>query len=181
MWISLAKSIYVVNKNKVNAVISYSGACLCGIIIFVLIYGTSVINPTNVNWLLHNGSDLAQHYLGWEAFRKAEWQFPIGLLNNLRYPGYSSIVYTDSIPLFAIVFKVLSPFLPEKFQYFGLYGLLCFVMQGLITTKIVRTCNTNPLVTVIVSAIEIISPIMIFNIFTYELYSIRQYWDIKKL
>lgn len=41
-----------------------------------------------------------------------------------------SVLYTDSIPLFAIFFKALSPLLPETFQYFGLFGLMCYMLNG---------------------------------------------------
>lgn len=41
-----------------------------------------------------------------------------------------SIVYTDSIPLFALLFKILSPLLPANFQYFGLFELLSYALMG---------------------------------------------------
>lgn len=104
------------------------GAVL-GAVFFVGIYGFGVLNVTNDSWLL-TGWDLQQHYIGWKFFREAEWGFPIGVHNALTYPYGISVLYTDSIPLFAVFFKLLSPILPETFQYFGLFGLMCFMLNG---------------------------------------------------
>lgn len=117
------------------------GAVL-GIIFFVAIYGFSVLNFTNDAWLL-TGRDLQQHYIGWKAFRSADWTFPIGMHNRLTYPYEISVLYTDSIPLFAIIFKLLSPVLPQTFQYFGLFGLTCFIMNGGIGALLVARFSRN--------------------------------------
>lgn len=102
---------------------------LIGAVLFVLIYGFSVLNVTNDAWLL-TGKDLQQHYIGWKYYRDAAWNFPIGLHDGLTHPYMVSVLYTDSIPLFAIFFKALSPLLPETFQYFGLFGLMCYMLNG---------------------------------------------------
>lgn len=104
-------------------------ATLIGIVAFILLYGIKVLNPSYDSWLLNNNSDLTQHYLGWKFFRKSEWHFPIGLIDGLTAKPIS-IIYTDSIPIFAIFWKLLSPILPETFQYFGLWGLGCFILQA---------------------------------------------------
>ena len=40
---------------------------LLGALIFLLLYGVRVLDPTSVDWILNNPSpDPAQHYLGWE-------------------------------------------------------------------------------------------------------------------
>jgi hypothetical protein len=41
----------------------------------------------------------------------------------------SSVVFTDSIPLLAFVFKTLAPLLPAAFQYWGFWILAGFVFQ----------------------------------------------------
>ena len=40
-----------------------------------------------------------------EAYRNSDWHFPIGMIDSLVYPNQTSVIYTDSIPLFAIFFK----------------------------------------------------------------------------
>ena len=111
----------------------YLGA-IVGTVVFFLIYGVWVGVPTNVTWLHHSMdlegiADLTQHELGWEMYRRSPWTFPYGLFFGLS-PEPLSIVYTDSIPLLAVLFKLLSPVLPADFQYMGLFELLTYILMG---------------------------------------------------
>ncbi len=112
---------------------SYRRAFLCGTLIgcaaFFVSFGWKVLDPERTAWLL-GGGDPTQHYLGWVAFRNSAWHFPPGLTDMLANPHNASIVYTDSIPLFALAFKLFRAYLPERFQYLGLFGLSCFLLQG---------------------------------------------------
>ena len=103
-----------------------------GLLIFFAIYGFSVVNVQNDSFLI-NGyieKDIAQHYRGWVLFRNSPWQFPLGVGQNLAYPYGTAVSYTDSIPLFAIFFKIFRSILPQTFQYFGIFVMLCFGLQG---------------------------------------------------
>ena len=103
--------------------------CALGIVVFVAVCGVRILDFTYTDWLTAKVDSL-QHFLGWQAFRQTQWTFPIGLTNALSYPQAVSIVYTDSIPLLAIPFKLISPLLPVAFQYIGLWDLLCYALQG---------------------------------------------------
>lgn len=122
----------------------FLAGCILGMIIFMLIYGVKIINPTYDDWIYQKSGDINQHYIGWQFYRKSSWSFPIGLIEGLSEQKVS-MMYTDSIPLFAVIFKVLSPLLPETFQYMGLWGIFCFAMQGglgtLITAKLEEEQN----------------------------------------
>lgn len=117
-------------------------AGVIGAIIFILIYGVKVLNVTNDGWL-NAADDFTQQYVGWIFYRKADWALKIGTFNTLSFPNYASIIYTDSIPLFAVLFKVLSGILPETFQYFGLYGFLCYILQGIFAFTLLRKYINN--------------------------------------
>ena len=86
-----------------------------GAFVFITIYGTKILNPCYTDWLM-SGGDLSQHYLGWKMYRNGDWTFPIGLTDQLAYPHYTSVIFTDSIPVFAVFFKLISPILPNDFQ-----------------------------------------------------------------
>ncbi len=114
-------------------------SAIAGMIIFILVYGYRLLNPMNISWMYHGlSSDFTQHYLGWRGFRNSAWTFPIGLMDQLTYPDKVSIIYTDSIPLFAIFFKILSPILPNSFQYFGLWGIMTYALNGIVAAKILK-------------------------------------------
>lgn len=129
-------------KRKKKDLLLYFALAVSSLIVFVAIYGLDIINPTYDDWLL-SGNDLTQHYLGWLAYRNSDWLFPIGMTNNLAYPQESSIIFTDSIPLFAVFFKLLSPLLPSTFQYSGLWCALCFILQTFFVAKILLVRSKN--------------------------------------
>ncbi|MDO4966389.1 MAG: DUF6311 domain-containing protein [Lachnospiraceae bacterium] len=131
--------------------------CLLGILCFVLIYGVKILNFTYDGWLLSDGMDLKQHYVGWCHYRNSDWSFPIGLIDSLSVPFNMSVVYTDSIPLFAVFFKVFRGILPTHFQYFGLFGILCFALQGALSAILIRLFTNKITVCIVGSLFFILS------------------------
>ena len=129
---------------------------------FFLYIGPIALNPFEIQWLgIH---DFLQSYFGWEFFRSTEWTNPLG--GNPRY-GYdvaSSIVYSDSIPLFAIPFKVISSILPTPFQYFGIWLLCCYILQAIIGWEIVGIYTNSFLYRMCVTLLLIGSPIILWQL-----------------
>ena len=125
------KSIDIISCKNDKSKIALLGG-LVGLIVFLVIYGMAPLNPTNDAFVLSGylEKDVAQHYAGWKLFRNSEWTFPLGVGSHIEYPYGNSVSYTDSIPLFAIFFKAISSFLPQTFQYFGIFVLMCFILQG---------------------------------------------------
>ena len=89
---------------------------LLGALVFVALYGVQVLNPASVDWILNNPSpDPSQHYLGWAFFRQSPVHLPyIGANYSNIYPYRTSVLFTDSIPLLALLFKCLGPILPAR-------------------------------------------------------------------
>jgi hypothetical protein len=137
---------------------------LLGALFFLYIFGTAILDFTYTDWLM-KGGDLSQHYLGWKLFHNSSWYFPLGLMDNIVYPFKVSIIYTDSIPLFAIVFKALSPVLPENFQYFGLFGIVSYTLQGGIGALVVRKIGGNTGQSIIGSLFFTLSTVMMWRIY----------------
>lgn len=109
---------------------------LVGLIIFALLYDIRIVNPTNVNWIWRSVThDTAQHQLGWEFYRQTGSH---GIIKGLLYPGGISMVFMDVIPLLALIFKPFAGVLPTNFQYFGLWGLACYVLMGALAAVIMQ-------------------------------------------
>lgn len=160
---------------KISWKMIYFIAAVLGAISFLVLYGVNVLNPFYTDWLI-SGGDLTQHYLGWEYFRKSNWFFPIGLADQLAYPVKTSIIYTDSIPLFAIVFKVLTAGIEGRFQYFGLWGIMCFTLQGFFAARILQHWLKDKWQVLLSSLFFIWSPIMIFRMYYHT--SLAAHWLI---
>ena len=101
---------------------------LAGVVLFFLVFDPRLVDPGYWIWLMEG--DPATQYLGWRFFRAEPWHWPPGMIRGYGLEVGSAIVFTDSIPIAAFAAKLLSPFLPEPFQYFGLWALTCFALQG---------------------------------------------------
>lgn len=153
-------------KKRKNIAIYMLVAALAAVV-FCCIYGVNILNPGYTDWLV-TGGDLSQHYLGWVAYRYSSWHFPIGLTDRLAYPACTSVIFTDSIPLLAVVFKILSPVLPENFQYFGFWGITCFVLQGIFSVRIIKRVTENRTAIVLGSLLTMIMPTVFFRLYGHE-------------
>jgi hypothetical protein len=110
---------------------------IIGITTFYIIGGYHLIDPKFVFWI--RWGDPNQEFLGWEFFRQAPWSLPIGKNPYFGMEASTSIVFSDSIPLLAIFFKIFRSYLTEPFQYFGIWSLLCFILQGLVAWLLIGT------------------------------------------
>jgi hypothetical protein len=143
-------------RNSLKFEINNVMPILLGFASFVIVCGFNVLNPMNEQWLW-GGGDATQHYLGWLFYQTSPWSWPPGLNPTYGIGLNNSIVFTDSIPLLAIPFKALSPLFPNTFQYFGLWALLCFVLQSWFAWKLVSLFSKDLLICSICTGLFIFS------------------------
>lgn len=157
------------SKKVGGGYLNFVGAII-GLISFYIIYGSIPLSPTNDSWIMagYDESDIIQHYSGWLAFRNSEWSFPLGLAKDMAIEDGTYISFTDSIPWVAIFFKLFNQFLPETFQYFGLYVFLCFILQGIASINIFKTTTRNTFYSVMGSIILCFSPILLERAFRHS-------------
>ncbi len=146
---------------RISARLLFLLCAAVGALCFIGIYSVRVLDFTNTGWLFNNSHDLRQHYIGWCAFRRDPWTFPFGLIESLSYPNSMSVIYTDSIPLFAVIFKLLAPVLPMTFQYFGLFGILSFMLMGGFSGILLRRFIKDDILCVIGSVFYVVSSTVI--------------------
>ncbi|MEO6918270.1 MAG: DUF6311 domain-containing protein [Collimonas sp.] len=132
-------------------------AVLIAVAAFVFYTGGAIIWPTSTAWLMRG--DFSQHFLGWNFFRHTPLlQFPLGANRDYGETLASSIVYTDSTPLFAFVFKPFASLLPEPFQYIGIWLALCVMLQGFFAYKLLSLFSTERLAVLLGTAFFVIAP-----------------------
>ena len=145
---------------------SYLYPIFIGAIAFLIIAGPRFLDPTNVAWLV--GGDPLQHYLGWAFYRNGPWTWPVGLSPLYGMEFSNSIVFTDSIPLLAIPFKAISQFLPQPFQYLGIWVLLCFVLQAYFAFRLIGLITNSLAIQCLGSILFLFSPPLIFRLSLHE-------------
>src|SRR5262249_32791455 len=117
-----------VPRARLDGTLAFVVGAAAGFMFFAGTIGLALVDPTAIGWLLQG--DWAQHYSGWAMFRHAPWHWPPGRMREIWYPVGTSIVYTDSLPLFALAMKPFSAWLPEPFQYIGAWLMTSFTLQG---------------------------------------------------
>ncbi len=126
-------------------------------------YGLRLLLPQNISWIMTYLTDWGTHYLGWYFFRNEDWHFPLGHIANYFYPVGTNVGYTDSIPLLAIFFKLLSPVLPEDFQYFGMWLLLCHLLAAYFTLRVCKLLNVGTLYSFVAAVLVTTNPVLFFR------------------
>lgn len=137
-----------------SLVVGLSAYCLVGA------YG--MFNPAHVGWLQH--SDLAQSYYGWAFYRRDPMTLPFGANPSYGIDFHSSVYYSDSIPLVAMLLKPFAALLPEPFQYFGIWLLLCFVLQAFFAQLVLGTVIESAPTRAIASILFVLAPPLLLRL-----------------
>lgn len=133
-----------------------------GALAFLLVVGPRALDPQNIAWL--PSPDPVTQFLGWHFYRHSPWAFPLGLNPDYGLELANSIVYSDSIPLLALLFKPLSSLLPETFQYLGFWLLACFMLQAWFGWKLVGLVSDQPVVRLCGAGLFVFAPPMLWRL-----------------
>lgn len=132
---------------------------LLGVLAFFIVIGPRALNPQNIAWL--GSGDPATHYLGWVFFRHSPWSWPLGLNPSYGLELSSAIIFSDSNPLLALIFKPFAALLPEPFQYFGIWLLLCFVLQSWFACKLMGLATASTALRLLGASLFLFNPALI--------------------
>ncbi|MGN0983892.1 MAG: DUF6311 domain-containing protein, partial [Gemmiger sp.] len=105
---------------------------LLGAAVFLLLFGFAPLSPF-VDSFCRGGfmeKDIQQHYAGWLFYQNTALGWPLCVSPSINAPQGVSVAYTDSIPLLAALLRPLANAFGGTFQYFGLFTLLCYMLQG---------------------------------------------------
>lgn len=127
---------------------------------YALGYGPT-LDPRNVDWMFTG--DWAVYALGFLFSRNADWGFPVGVIPDWPYPEGTSTGFTDANPLLSALFKLVSPWLPEDFQFAGIWFLLAFVLQGIFGAKIAALHTDDPVRRALGGIFFVVTPLLPFR------------------
>lgn len=148
---------------RVDRVLGLAASGCLGLLLFALVCGPTVADPSNVGWLYHG--DPLTHWLGWHFFRSTPlFQWPLGLNASYGEGLGSTIVMSDSLPLFAFLFRPFSSLLSPLFQYTGIWIALCFVLQSILAFQILRLFRIPALAALVASAFFALAPPFLLRI-----------------
>ena len=131
---------------------------ILALLLFEYIFGFHLINFENIYWL---PDDAFNGFLGWSFYRNTSETLPLFKIFNYGMGVGSTIIYTDSLPIMALIFKPFSSLLPIDFQYLGLWLLISYVMTSYFSNLILTEFGFSLINKILVTAILLLSPIVL--------------------
>jgi len=167
---------YLVNNKVLNSsyFVFFCGGLL-GALFFIYTFGTAILDFTYIDWLKAGYADLASTQIGWELFRHSTWYlFPFFETDSMVYPFKLGVFGGNVIsPVF---FKLLSPVLPNNFQFCGLEGIVNYILQGGIGALIIKKIGGNTVHSIIGSLFFTLSTVMMWRMYYHT--SLAQHYII---
>lgn len=115
-------------------------------------------NISNISYLYQ---DTLQNFLGWHLFRYDSWHWPLTVTDRILYPQHISIVYSDSVPILSLFFKLMSPLLPKIFIFQGVELVINCTLQFYFAALIFRILNNDRWIVIIGALFCLFSPVLI--------------------
>ena len=159
------KLIFKSNSQWVHFLIHFAISIVLGILWFLLLYGRYPLYVSHVNWIYNTGGDLLQQQIGWEFFRYEPSRFPLGSIKAFGYPIGTNTTYMNVLPLIGFPFKLLSPWLEENFQYWGLWELSSIIGQVFFGMLILNEFTRSYPLKMLGASMLVLSTPMIFRSF----------------
>lgn len=131
------------------------------------------LSPRNINWLIRDdmqppiGNDPTTHYLGWEFFRNGSLtSWPPGRSTLLGPGNGASVALTDSLSLLAIPLRFALRYFNDEapFQYFGVWMLICFLLQALFAGLLLQRFCQHRCSRFIGAALFSLAPVFVYRL-----------------
>lgn len=120
----------------------------------------SILLFSRSDWLL--AGDMAQSYVGWLQYWNQDSFAPA--LTGYIYPLGSSLFTTDSIPFYAILMKLILPSSLQDPQIFGLWFLICFLLQGQFAYGVAKSLGAARNFAWLISFLIMLTPALFFRV-----------------
>ncbi len=138
--------------------------------------GLKVIDPRTTGWL-SIGDATAE--IAWEFFRRTPFlKFPLGVNPDYGLEISSTVALDGQIPLFSLLIRPFSSFLPERFQYLGLFLFITFLLNYYFAKKIFIHLQLNNIQSGLSAVILATSPIILNRYIENTHYSLTSSWLI---
>ena len=135
--------------------------CCFSLLFILAVFSPGNVDPTSLDWVIKGGGDNLQHYLGWRFYRDSGWNRYIFFMRNLNYPVGTSVIVTDSNPLFCLIFKLLNPILPEQFQFNGIWIIFSYLLLSFFSAKIGWHLTGKMSLTISGVLISVLNPVVL--------------------
>jgi hypothetical protein len=140
-----------------SALTIYLVALAAGFLFALWLFPVDFILGKGPRWAAPGGGDLQTNVVGMRYFLADEWRFPLFQTRLIAPPDGVNVIYTDSLPLFALIAKLVQPLLPEQLNYFGIWYFLAYTLQGVAAVFLLRSLSVTGLLPNLAGAIITLS------------------------
>ena len=146
------------------ATIRTQAVVIMGSAVFGLWFLTpSVVWPGSTDWLRWGDMEFAQYI--WQYYRHTPiLQWPVTAVDSYGEGWGTLFPSSAGIALVGLPLKLISPILPENFQFLGAWTLSCFVLQGFFADRLFAHFGLSALERIFGSLSILVAPIFIFRI-----------------
>lgn len=136
---------------------------LVGVVAAFGTYGRTFLSGDDTIW--HTlGGDAGTALAAFRYYLAEPWGLPLLQIEGLNSPDGLVIYFSDSLSVWALLAKVLSPLGLGANQWFALWYLVIFALQGLAAVAAVRSFGVRSIVTELsVATIAVSAPIMMLR------------------
>ena len=106
-----------------------AAGCVMGFMMGALTLDSGFVLGTGLIWQQPRG-DLVGYLASAYYYLDDRWRVPLFDLPMVNYPEGGSVVYSDALPVAALVAKVLRSLIGTAFNYFGPWMLVSYVAMG---------------------------------------------------
>lgn len=146
-------------------------AFVFGSLLAVNIAGDLIFNPRLFNFMT---ADMLVHFIGWDFYRHDNWSWPLTYTSSLMYPVGTTMVYTDSIPLFVIILKLFRNYLPEPFVWHGAWAIINNMLMFYSGSLLFRVLRKDTLLAFIGGLFMLLASPMLFRFYFH--FSLASQW-----
>lgn len=133
--------------------LGYLFAVVLGAVIVAVNFPLGAIVGRLPGSLAAMGGDFQQHVIGQLYFLQQPWSWDLLFAKKLDAPYGVNIAMTDSIPLEAILLKILHPLFPDVQQGVSIFLALCWFLQPVTAVFAIRAAGCRRLLTDISAAL----------------------------
>ena len=108
---------------------AHASALLIGAIVFLIVLGPSFL-AGHAPFLETPLADVAAEQASYVLVARAPWHLPVFGLPDVNTPEGANAVFMGGMPLYALVARLLRPFVHQSTAMLGMWYLICYALQG---------------------------------------------------
>ena len=128
-------------------------ASVTGLLWAASLFDLSFVDGRHPFWQFPMGSDMQVVFAAYLYYVQSPWQLPLFYVSALGIPTGTNIIFTDVVPVVALVGKLIHSLTGAIVNPYGAFLFLCFVLPGVMMTLVLIATRTRYALAAVIGAI----------------------------